>query len=525
MPKWKQWLRDFIIALSIGNLTYIRNWNELLTYTKEQAFFFRRPPSLQQSLATAVNVITLGLVIFLGIRLLRRIHKGSRWLLIPASLLIIPPGYSIWVVLIANLALWAPRYNPEWFLPGLTSILVVTALVILLSVIGIAVRWPAETLTFASSVAITFAPLMLVEAGGVVYHRITDTPSVFESPPLATKVQKEGAQTILWLLIDELDYRLLFVDRPKDIQLPEFDRFRAEAINAEQATPPAKDTRESVPSLLSGKRFVATETEAPALFWGLPPGSTTRLRITPEQSIFSSARAAGLNTSVVGWYLPYCRIYAPVLSACTWYDASTRIVVDNQSFSKDLMIQRRAPFETKLFSPFTHSVLDYHRLELIPKMHGDIARILSQPSPGFVYIHHMATHTPYVYDRLTGGFTKRNDPVGGYVDSLVWADSVLRDIRQTMEKAGTWNNAVVLVTADHSFRNAEKLDGKRDFRIPWMLKLPGQQRPEAYTAPLRTIITKKLLESIMAGYVRTIEQARTWIDENERRVAEDADRP
>ena len=46
------------------------------------------------------------------------------------------------------------------------------------------------------------------------------------------KPQSEGGQRVLWLLMDELDLRLAFLERPDGIVLPELDRFQNQSVFA-----------------------------------------------------------------------------------------------------------------------------------------------------------------------------------------------------------------------------------------------------------------------------------------------------
>src|SRR5207247_2928813 len=65
----------------------------------------------------------------------------------------------------------------------------------------------------------------------------------------ATETQLPRTRTV-WLVFDELDQQNGFSKRPTTIDLPEFDRFRSGAFFAENAYPPARNTKQSLPSLI-----------------------------------------------------------------------------------------------------------------------------------------------------------------------------------------------------------------------------------------------------------------------------------
>jgi hypothetical protein len=80
-----------------------------------------------------------------------------------------------------------------------------------------------------------------------------------------------------------------------------------------------------------------------------------------------------------------------------------------------------------------------------------------------------------------------------------------------MQEAGTWNGTTVLLSADHSWRGAPNFDGKKDLRVPFMLKFPGRNEGITFTAPFNTVLTHDLLLAIARGEVRTAPEASSWI--------------
>jgi hypothetical protein len=61
---------------------------------------------------------------------------------------------------------------------------------------------------------------------------------------------------VVWLVFDELDYRLLFVDRKQGVSLPVLDDFKQTAIFASHAYPPTSATSSSMLTYLLGKSWL-----------------------------------------------------------------------------------------------------------------------------------------------------------------------------------------------------------------------------------------------------------------------------
>ena len=519
----KSKLRDGLIALSVANLTFLRTWNELLTYTKEQAFFLRELPNLSQSAAAALNVALLAIALLGLIRLFRMITRrwGEKWAVAMAPFILLAPANSVSGILSSS----APEFAPQVLLSNLSVGRALLLLVALSAIMVIATRWPRRMLHVGSVIALHLVPLIGIEAGLVLWHFAKDDRAAYTASNLAgPRPAQPGRPPVFLFLIDELDYRLAFEDRARDLSLPALDALRQESLSATRALSPSDTTLTSVPSLLTGHHFSAIIPTAPTTAYARREGGATE-QIRPSDTVFGAARDLGYNVSIVGWYLPYCRLFGPVLAACKWFDRGVRINVEGSSFMRDFVNQAQSPYETATYSPFPQSVLARHRLLNAAGIERETLAILRKQDPGFLYVHHMATHAPYLYDRKTSTFSKKNAPVTGYVDALAWADSLVAKFRSTMEAAGTWDRAIILVTSDHLFRRGFELDGKHDRRVPWILKLPGQNVGVSLNSPMHTIITRRFMESAMRGEIRTYAEAVDWIERNEASVVRDSETP
>lgn len=90
-----------------------------------------------------------------------------------------------------------------------------------------------------------------------------------------------------------------------------------------------------------------------------------------------------------------------------------------------------------------------------------------------------------------------------------------------MEKADIWDSSTVILTSDHPFREAQQLDGKADWKIPYMLKFSGQKEGFLYTKPFNAVLTADLALAILRGEVRDAPATVQWLDANRSRVPMD----
>jgi hypothetical protein len=152
-------------------------------------------------------------------------------------------------------------------------------------------------------------------------------------------------------------------------------------------------------------------------------------------------------------------------------------------------------------------------------MLASATQLAARSDYGLALMHLPVPHAPHAYDARTGRLTLANSPIGGYLDSLVLVDNTLASIRSAMERAGVWDGATILLSADHHYRASTALDGKTDPRVPFLLKMAGAHEPLAFDRPFNTVLTHDLILAVLRGEISSPRQAAAWL---ERRAASPA---
>ena len=127
-----------------------------------------------------------------------------------------------------------------------------------------------------------------------------------------------------------------------------------------------------------------------------------------------------------------------------------------------------------------------------------------------IFSHLIGLHSPYVFDSKNEQYVIFRDSVIGYFDHMALADTTLGRIRAAMEHEGQWDDALVIVSSDHWWRNSAAYDGKIDHRVPYIIKMPGQKNGIVYEKPIQTVVTYSFLLAVMDGEVKTAEDAVQW---------------
>jgi hypothetical protein len=487
--------RDALVSLSLANLGLLEIWNALLNYTPAQSALFDREPSRSQYAAAFVNVFLVGFVFFLLIRLERWLNAryGSSGFLFGS----VPILFVIALPAVRSIARIANGYLSL----GARGTVGLFALLLLPAVI---IVW-RRSFSAAATLLVILTPLIPIEAALAISRCWTDQSAAFANRPLAPRVSQDSLPRVVWIIFDELDYRIPFPDRPSNLALPEFDRLRAESLFAENATSPDINTLQSVPSLLTGEKLSTVEPKSPStvLLAGRPASA--------EPTIFSSVRGMGGNAAAAGWYIPYGRLFAQDLVACTWRALDGILNETRGTFLQSLLEQQQSLFEYGHYSILPESLMMRRRIQMLDTLHAAALEDVVDPSLNLVFLHFPVPHAPHFYDASTRTLTRRNAGAKSYSDSVALADVFLGDIRTAMTRVGLWDKTTVLVSSDHANRVAKLFDGKEDPRVPFLLKLAGQTSAVTYTAPLQTVVSKALLETILARQVNTPEEAVSWL--------------
>jgi hypothetical protein len=373
-------------------------------------------------------------------------------------------------------------------------------------------RPPQRLLSVIRTGLLVLTPLAPVTLGIAAWESGQSVVAATSSPPDRPIGQtKAAAARMVWIVLDEWDYRLTFVDRENSLRLPVIDEFSSEAFFATHATPPAAWTKVSILSLLTGTGWKDVRPSASGEVHLIATEKQDHLW-SSQSNLFQTARRKGWRSAVVGWHLPYCRLLQSAGPDCWAWESSFSVPNREPDLTSNVLLQFRQLAETKnqslLGQPNRFFSLISAQRELVARAEETAANA----DYDLVFIHLPILHRPHFYDRRTGGYTLKGNPFRGYVDALDLADSVLGRIIGRMKQSGTYESSGLLITADHWCRTSDLIDGKTDRRIPFVLKMPYQHRRLQYEPQFNTVCTRGVLEGILDGQIREANDLARWID-------------
>ncbi len=530
-------LTQALISLSLANLCFMNMWVQLFTLGSPSfSYYTPMPPDWRLLVALVFDIAVLSAVLFCAARLVdsrRRATNAIGFLLWGAASIF--ALHELRHLIVAALA----KHFPRFYL--LQPVLLLVVVVAIWLILRRSHDFWRRGLHLWTRTLLIFSPLFLILVLNLAWLYRTPVLRHLGAGRAAGMLPHphDSAKRVIWIIFDEMDQHLAFEARPRRIALPNFDRLLAISLHATHALPPGPETLYSMPALITGRKISDVKTRPADL--QLQFADTGRFALWSTQpNIFRRARAEGFDTGLSGWSHSYCRVIGKDLSDCFWagYGGVGAFVAEDFFRGKHFFQRasyladwqaRSAPFITSLgfadeqpqekFLFKRRQILEYQAIVKNAK------RMLRNPELSLVLIHVPTPHPDGIWDTRTQSFTTDNR--SNYLDNLELADKTLAEFRSILEAEGDWEQSAVLVSADHPFRAAlwrdkdlldaelERVTKNHPLRyIPFILKLPNEQKGMVYSRPFNTIVSQGLLLEILNGRIETPETASAWLDEH-----------
>ncbi len=304
---------------------------------------------------------------------------------------------------------------------------------------------------------------------------------------------------LVWILFDELAYKPTFEDRDPSLKLPNFDHLRAESTLYSDVTPIADRTTRAVPGLLSGHIVTDVDYTASNEYLIQTKDDPHWKQFDAQASLFGQAKRAGLTTSIIGWYIAYCPVFAHIATQCYWSndDAQDRGPTSlDASYAENVWFPLRILAEQVLprlaWDDESRWNADGH-IQSVEDLSRHALQTLATSNADIIYLHVPAPHPIAFWNRHTHSF----GPGGSYLDGLDYTDYLLGKMLNVLESQPRWAATTLLIQGDHSWRTwmwrplpgwtaeDERIShgGQWDPRPVLMIHTPGQNTASTVTAP------------------------------------------
>lgn len=520
-------VRDYLICLSLANLHFLNVWLEISNRGFD--FFRGTRPAATAWWAVVTLVILLSLVFWIGLQLWRRLPEP---LLRPAAIL----GITASLIVPANLihrSVFDQAIDSAFRALGRTTVYGIAALIILALLAWLVVRTSQFARAYAAALTLMLplAPVLAAHAAWVQWQRPPAEHYAGTVP--APSGTAAPATRVVVMIFDEWDQRLAIDERPDRIKSPAVDRLLAQSFQASQAAGGGYlGVDSSIKSMMTGQRLLAVDPRSLGvrLEDGHPTVIDPAAAWADEATIFSELKERGWSSSVVGWYIPYCRLQGQYLRACWWQPGGS--VYGRREFLFDLSYPaylrtlavrqlERVPMSRRLG-------LDHSQAERRMLLAEEVSRVRARfgsamDSADLVYVHWPMPHLFGVEDPSAP--TPGRAP--NYFDNLLVVDRLLADFEDKLEREGRWEQTTLVATADHSLRTwlwsgsgawtdeeERATGGQQSPYVPFVVKFAGQHAPLVYDRPFTIALLHDVVLAIADGQVTNPAELAAWLDAN-----------
>lgn len=362
-----------------------------------------------------------------------------------------------------------------------------------------------------SKLAAAISPIFLL----VIYQLFTYSEWGSPVEGKSVTVPEKPATPIYLILCDEWSYDRSFEGGKLRPLFKNVSQFASKAVTFTDARTPGPRTDESIP------RFIYQRDDS----WSISGSELTWMvdgKQTPSSSVsslFSDAKSHGYKTSLVGFYLPYQRMLGDQVDLVRAYNAyvkpdqllrrSYEGLLSNVSFQLDPVSRKAA---TILNDSIPGNRIEYshywERINRSIQLHAS-TMIRDALKNQFTFIHLPLPHCPWIFNSegvFLGPYKGKrfSHDRKGYENHLAYLDSVLGKLLSAIQAAGDFDDAMIVVASDHSWRLDytfdEKLDESGDVRhVPMFIKFPKQESPLVVKKRVEMISLRPILTAVMRG--------------------------
>jgi hypothetical protein len=512
-------MRYKILAISVANMSFIKVWDIILnpSYHNEKAYGIN-------VLAVMLDVLIVGFLIWAGATL--AIKYGGKYglFLVKAAFLVLTVSVArnVYKIVVGGLSVLVLK---DIFGKVLTTVILC---IVGVAVIFVLIKWFQNVVRFAQILVLLISPLFVIFAAQTIWMLVqTDfnQPESFSSK--TTGPSSTFKKRIVWIIFDELDYKVVFAKRPESLQIPELERFSKESFSATRAYPPASQTKLSIPALTTG-RLVAETQEKGIADLQLRFENSKEFMSWKAENIFAKLNKLGGTSGVVGWYHAYCRLFSDDLTRC----------LTDYTYTFPFLLVSKHP--DSLIGSMTHYFyrVAYERylprtryyIELIQNINDKAGELAVDEGISLALLHYPVPHGPFVYNHKSGEFAE--NARANYFDSVALVDRTLGDLRKRMEREKVWDKTIVIITSDHWWRrdpgkikeflltDEERsiVSEEMDYRVPFMIKTVGNEGesdpPLVYDSEFNTVLTQDLILKMLKGEISSKRDIERFLENN-----------
>jgi hypothetical protein len=347
----------------------------------------------------------------------------------------------------------------------------------------------------------------------------------------SAQVNHAMKRRVIWVLFDELSYDLVFDHPQKERPLQKFQGLRSESVSFGNITPMGTSTDRIIPSLLAGRPVYRIRSSLNGGLWYKEGTGLDWIRFDANETVFRVARDNGLSSGVVGWFNPYCRLFASVLTSCYWEQgiqqempveglgaSASKSVVQNALVIPVAMISQKS-----MRPQGAGDVTLRQNIEDYRSLMTQSEKMIRNPEIDFVFLHLPVPHPPGFFDSRTHQLCE----CGNYLDNLVLADDTLGVLMKDINETPWADETTLIASSDHSWRvpiwkgtpgwtpEEESVTADRvepDMRPVFLVHFPHQNTGVDIKGPVPERVEHDIIASVLKGEIASPEALGSFVE-------------
>lgn len=330
-----------------------------------------------------------------------------------------------------------------------------------------------------------------------------------------TETKKE--RKVIWIIFDEFDHEIAFIDKPNNLELPNFTKLRNNALTHNKLFAPADGTFYSVPSMLIGEYTQGATFKNHRYI--MKTNDKKMIPFNFENTIFGKTNNDGFTSSITGLgFHSYClmiQVKCKVFNEpLRWYDGITHVLHVRQIIT----FLGRGESKPKGF----------HR-DINPEIIKSMYEFIESPNPtNFLFIHN---RVPHLCAACKNGFSgiadkkfnkESTNTEEAYLLNLKFVDYLLGEILKRLDtKEYKENETLLILNSDHwarpeataIFPSRKKDPPKKPYPALFIAKILGDNQKEEIFEPDSGIHTQELVHKFLKKEINTHQDIKKFFDE------------
>jgi arylsulfatase A-like enzyme len=222
---------------------------------------------------------------------------------------------------------------------------------------------------------------------------------------------------------------------------------------------------------------------------------------------------------MVGFYLPYEIMLGDSMSYCRgfcYYPTANTLLGRMELHAFESLRFETDPLTRHMFRIAYAGSFTSHWLELRDQMQDGVATaIRAMPRNTLTFVHYPLPHAPFIFNedgRFRGVYSIDFDRPTGYLDGawgtveeyqrqLGYLDHVIGGFMDELKRSGKFDDALIILTSDHSWRFDPDTRLRAETRrwVPLLVKLPGQRHEVDVDTPFPNAKLGAFARHVMSG--------------------------